>query len=1156
MDPRDLKKRRIRWPFVLPAVMTVFLCWQAKATETVVFSEGFESSNGSFSHTGSFDTWLWGTPSPNSPYGPRAAHSGTKCWGTMIHDTVPANSNAYLISPKISLPALGANQVMRVRFFGWIAIDYMFDKGAFEVSPDGVNWENKAELFCTMQGGWNDYNFDISDFAGDSIYLRFRLSTDANDYFNPLPFNMAGLFVDDIAITVNDAPAIRKILTFKGNEDQDSYASCPWVCTPGKKGAFEQDNDVYSTARGSGREYTDYYKLGGSLSQNKDNDYVFKLKEIDQEESFTDLFHLMVVEHSSSFDVACDDSGHVFTYQRNQTDAPSTAVDKDGNSVIEPIKSADQIGFKAYNGDYLDLGFSSMGNPTHAIFLLRAQGFMTDSTAGKPTGVKTPAVVPSGATVKSGAEIQPKIEVQTQNSNGNWVTRHVFYPRWKPAFCGYFPYSKKVRLISTSCMTGKYHLVDWVGLYTKSQKSFTMTELSPKSAIRSDGTDLAAHLSAVDGKYAHMAPSEEMVLTFHDSVTGTGNKRDFIVKSRGYYNPMGTYFFYTWNGTNWAQRDAWTIPVSGDQTRQFDLSLWLPDPDGKNRVRIWQDYLEYTAGIDYVGLQSNGIGLIMDSAVDLRDNGSIVNLVNDSDNIHFTWDGEDDAWPIRDRWVQLSWTDNFVNTPPSTNPVFVTNTNSPAPVINWTYHDIDGNPQTQYEVEVWSGPLGAGAILWDPAAGTGAASSVTYAGAPLATGRQYYARVKAFDSLSWGTWSEAAFILSATNNPPAAEAGRDTTVIATPSCVTSVVLDGSGSSDVDGDTLSFLWTGPFGNAVGAKPGVWLLPGSNLIRLIVSDGKGGSASDSVTITVRDTVKPIPDSASLPMLSGQCIVAITDPPTATDNCAGQIVGTTDSLTFTRPGSHIVVWRYDDGNGNTVTQLQTVVVSDVTAPVPDSATLPTLSGNCLVTVTKYPTAMDDCSGPITGTTADPLAYNQKGAYTITWTYRDSSGNSSMQTQQVAVTDNQPPAPDVAQLPTLQGDCRVSISSRPTATDDCKGTIVGTTADPLYYGNKGTYTVHWAYDDGNGNTAAQTQTVIVVDNTAPVPNVSPLPTINGTISGGRCYTVRTYPSATDYCKGRIVGTTSPAPTFCYKGDYIITWTYDDGNGNVTTQNQAVSIR
>jgi hypothetical protein len=1191
----------------------------AAASETTVYSEGFEGNNGNYTHTGSLDKWEWGTPSPSFTLGPAAAHSGSKCWGTDLDDTVPFNSNAYLTSPAIPLPPLSITQVMRVRFFGWISVDYMFDKGEFQVSNDGETWETKAELFCIMQGGWNEYAFDVSEYAGDTLRLRFRLAADAQNYFFPptLPKNMAGFYVDDIAITITDAPAIKKTLTFQGNEDQSSYASCPWIYTEGKKGKYQQENDIYSTARGSGSVYTDFYQLNNKLAA-KDGNYVFKLKETDQEESFTDLFRLIVAKHSASEMMACDDSGGVFTYKKNDPAAPTDARDKTGASVVSLVQKADGIGCKAYNGDYVDLTFSWSGNK-HPYLLLKAQGFMTDSAPG--------TFIPGS----------PKIQVQTQNASGQWVTRRLFYPRWKTALCGYdmanlFPYAKKVRLLSTSCHTGKYHCIDWAAMVTNAQSAPALYEVPLLSAIRSDGINVAAALSAADGNNAHLAPGEEITFTFHDTVGGNKNQLDFIVKSRGYYNPRGTYFFYTWNGTNWAQRDAWTVPMGGDHTREFDMSLWLPDPEGKNRVRIWQDYLAYPAEIDFVGLRRDSVSLVMDSAADMRDGSSITNLVNDSDDVRFTWDGEDDAWPLRDRWVEVRWADTFVNTPPSTNPVFVTNTGSSAPVINWTYHDIDGNSQQQYEIEVWSGPEGTGSIVWDPAAGMGAIASETYSGPSLTNGQPYYARVKAFDGLSWGSWSEGAFTVSATNHPPTAEAGHDTTVTASPVCATSVMLDGSASSDIDGDTLSYLWTGPFGNAVGASPGVLLLPGSNLIRLIVSDGKGGSASDSVTVVVRDTIPPIPDSASLPPITGECIVVITNPPTATDNCAGQIVGTTDSLTFLNPGSHTVVWRYDDGNGNTATQLQTVAVTDVTAPVPDSATLPTLSGNCSVTLTKYPTATDNCDGPITGATSAPLAYFEKGTYAIIWEFRDETGNTSTQTQSVVVADNQapvpdvgslpalngscsvpitqfptatdnckgtivatttdplvysatgndtinwrfddgngniavqpqtvtitdhtPPVPDVAALPVIQSDCRAYICSKPTATDDCKGKIVASTADPLFYVNKGAYTLHWTYSDGNGNTSSQTQTVIVADNTPPVPNVNPLPPITGSIHCGKCSTVRCYPSATDNCKGRIVGTTASPLTYCYRGNFVIVWKYNDGNGNITTQNQTVYIR
>src|SRR5690606_16397040 len=84
--------------------------------------------------------------------------------------------------------------------------------------------------------------------------------------------------------------------------------------------------------------------------------------------------------------------------------------------------------------------------------------------------------------------------------------------------------------------------------------------------------------------------------------------------------------------------------------------------------------------------------------------------------------------------------------------------------------------------------------------------------------------------------------------------------------------------------------------------------------------------------------------------------------------------------------------------------VIVDDITAPTPDVANLPNVTGECSATATA-PTATDNCSGVITGTTSDPLTYNTQGTYTITWTYDDGNGNTSTQTQNVIITDTTTP-------------------------------------------------------------------------------------------------------------------------------------------------------
>lgn len=92
------------------------------------------------------------------------------------------------------------------------------------------------------------------------------------------------------------------------------------------------------------------------------------------------------------------------------------------------------------------------------------------------------------------------------------------------------------------------------------------------------------------------------------------------------------------------------------------------------------------------------------------------------------------------------------------------------------------------------------------------------------------------------------------NDPPTASAGPDRTVAAGADCTGSVQLDGSASSDPNGDTLTFTWTGPFGTATGMRPTVTLPRGVNTINLTVDDGHGGTSSDTVVITVVDATPP--------------------------------------------------------------------------------------------------------------------------------------------------------------------------------------------------------------------------------------------------------------------------------------------------------------
>src|SRR6185436_18613539 len=115
---------------------------------------------------------------------------------------------------------------------------------------------------------------------------------------------------------------------------------------------------------------------------------------------------------------------------------------------------------------------------------------------------------------------------------------------------------------------------------------------------------------------------------------------------------------------------------------------------------------------------------------------------------------------------------------------------------------------------------------------------------------------------------------------------------------------------------------------------------------------------------------------------------------------------------------------------------------------------------------------------TTVDPLTYNSQGTFTVHWTFNDGNGNTSTANQTVIVDDvTAPVAPTVADA---TGECSVTVTA-PTATDNCVGSVTATTSDPLTYTTQGTFTVHWTFNDGNGNSSTANQTVIVDDVTPP---------------------------------------------------------------------------
>jgi len=100
--------------------------------------------------------------------------------------------------------------------------------------------------------------------------------------------------------------------------------------------------------------------------------------------------------------------------------------------------------------------------------------------------------------------------------------------------------------------------------------------------------------------------------------------------------------------------------------------------------------------------------------------------------------------------------------------------------------------------------------------------------------------------------SFSPFAIFAANQPPLADAGDGRIVACAGAAGTPITLDGTASSDPEGDPLSYTWTGPFpqgsGTITGASPTVTLPLGTSTVALIVNDGQLNSAPDSEAIIV--------------------------------------------------------------------------------------------------------------------------------------------------------------------------------------------------------------------------------------------------------------------------------------------------------------------
>ncbi|HLA54055.1 MAG TPA: T9SS type A sorting domain-containing protein, partial [Flavitalea sp.] len=157
----------------------------------------------------------------------------------------------------------------------------------------------------------------------------------------------------------------------------------------------------------------------------------------------------------------------------------------------------------------------------------------------------------------------------------------------------------------------------------------------------------------------------------------------------------------------------------------------------------------------------------------------------------------------------------------------------------------------------------------------------------------------------------------------------------------------------------------------------------------------------TVIVGSENRIIPDSVKLADVEGTCSLVINSMPLARNRCTGaRIKGESkDPLNYNTAGDYTIHWVYADAY-DTVVQEQKIRVKTRDSLIPEVAALPNLEGNCEVRVTRFPTAVNNCTGKvITATTNSSLVVSTPGINLIHWIFKDGSA-SLTQVQMVTVS------------------------------------------------------------------------------------------------------------------------------------------------------------
>ncbi|MDB5236176.1 MAG: Por secretion system C-terminal sorting protein/choice-of-anchor [Hymenobacter sp.] len=382
---------------------------------------------------------------------------------------------------------------------------------------------------------------------------------------------------------------------------------------------------------------------------------------------------------------------------------------------------------------------------------------------------------------------------------------------------------------------------------------------------------------------------------------------------------------------------------------------------------------------------------------------------------------------------------------------------------------------------------------------------------------------------------------------------------------TAQLSDASGSF-ISPTTIGTLAGTASGSIIATIPVATSAASGYRVRVVSSNPVVTGTDNGSNLTINSApVVTVPANIMVNNGASQCGASVAFVATATGSPAPNMVYSANGTPITSPyafalGTTTVTATATNSCGSD-TGTFTVTVEDHIAPTAqanDIAVQLDASGNASIIAAQVDNgSTDNCS--VASITVAPSTFTcaNVGTNPVVLTVTDASGNQSTATASVTVVDNVLPtitAPIAVTVNTDTGQCTASnvAMGMVTAADNCAATV---TNDAPATFSKGVTTVTWTATDGAGNVATATQTITVIDATAPTAvakNVTVQLDANGnaTLTGAQVNN-----GSTDAC-GIATLTVSPSAFSCSNiGPNTVTLTVTDAAGNASTATATATV-